>query len=86
MKNDASIKQLRLYDIVDVKGIATDLSHCDTPAELISYAPEHIKECLYKTDIIVIPAGVPRKPGMTRDQLFEVNASSMANIITQIAE
>jgi malate dehydrogenase len=25
-------------------------------------------------DVVVIPAGVPRKPGMTRDDLFTVNA------------
>jgi malate dehydrogenase len=25
-------------------------------------------------DLVVIPAGVPRKPGMTRDDLFKINA------------
>lgn len=25
-------------------------------------------------DLVIIPAGVPRKPGMTRDDLFNINA------------
>ena len=31
-------------------------------------------------DIVVIPAGVPRKPGMTRDDLFNTNASIVASL------
>lgn len=27
---------------------------------------------LQNADVVVIPAGVPRKPGMTRDDLFKV--------------
>ena len=34
-----------------------------------------MKEALAGCDIVVIPAGVPRKPGMTRQDLFEVNAN-----------
>merc|ERR1711907_879998 len=33
-------------------------------------------------DLVIIPAGVPRKPGMTRDDLFNTNAS----IVAQLAE
>lgn len=25
-------------------------------------------------ELVIIPAGVPRKPGMTRDDLFKINA------------
>jgi malate dehydrogenase len=32
-------------------------------------------DALQGCDVVVIPAGVPRKPGMTRQDLFEVNAS-----------
>ncbi len=32
--------------------------------------------------VVVIPAGVPRKPGMTRDDLFNTNAS----IVNGLAE
>jgi malate dehydrogenase len=39
-------------------------------------------EALKDADIVVIPAGVPRKPGMSRDDLFNTNAS----IVKSIAE
>lgn len=36
-------------------------------------------------DVVVIPAGVPRKPGMTRDDLFNVNAGIIKDIAQTIA-
>ena len=33
-----------------------------------------IGSCLSGAHVVVIPAGVPRKPGMTRDDLFNTNA------------
>ena len=33
---------------------------------------DQLGEALKGADIIIIPAGVPRKPGMTRDDLFKV--------------
>jgi len=35
---------------------------------------------------VVIPAGVPRKPGMTRDDLFNINAGIVKNLITGVAK
>jgi len=35
---------------------------------------EQLSGALYGADLVVIPAGVPRKPGMTRDDLFNINA------------
>lgn len=32
------------------------------------------------------PAGVPRKPGMTRDDLFNVNAGIVATLVEAIAK
>ena len=37
-------------------------------------------------DIVLIPAGVPRKPGMTRDDLFTTNATIVANLATACAK
>lgn len=37
-------------------------------------------------DIIVIPAGIPRKPGMTRDDLFNINAGIVKGLIEIIAD
>jgi len=31
--------------------------------------------------VVVIPAGVPRKPGMTRDDLFNTNAGIVKTLV-----
>lgn len=40
--------------------------------------------CVYQ--VIIIPAGVPRKPGMTRDDLFNTNASIVRDLAAAAAE
>ena len=35
------------------------------------------------SDVVVITAGVPRKPGMTREDLLEVNSKIMSSVIEQ---
>ena len=39
---------------------------------------EKLPAALYGADLVLIPAGVPRKPGMTRDDLFNINAGAFA--------
>jgi malate dehydrogenase len=34
--------------------------------------PDELAEALKGCDVVIIPAGIPRKPGMTRDDLFKV--------------
>lgn len=36
---------------------------------------DQLGEALQGCDVVIIPAGVPRKPGMTRDDLFKVGSS-----------
>ncbi|CAL7939145.1 unnamed protein product [Xylocopa violacea] len=36
--------------------------------------------------VVIIPAGVPRKPGMTRDDLFNTNASIVRDLVQAVAE
>merc|ERR1711907_756129 len=43
-------------------------------------------EALQGCDVVVIPAGVPRKPGMTRQDLFEVNAKLNQNFAVAVAK
>ena len=43
-------------------------------------------EALQGCDVVVIPAGVPRKPGMTRQDLFEVNASLNRDFANAVAK
>lgn len=52
--------------------VAADLSHIATPAQVAGFLPPDngAEKALKGADIVVIPAGVPRKPGMTRDDLF----------------
>jgi malate dehydrogenase len=45
-----------------------------------------MKHALTGADIVVIPAGVPRKPGMTRDDLFQINAGIVRDLITGVAQ
>ena len=37
------------------------------------------------SDIVVVTAGIPRKPGMSRDDLLATNAGIMKSVITEIA-
>ncbi|CAG8564641.1 16806_t:CDS:2 [Racocetra fulgida] len=74
LKLNESISHLSLYDIVNAPGVAADLSHINTHSKVTGYAPDNdgLKHAVTDATIIVIPAGVPRKPGMTRDDLFNV--------------
>ena len=57
-------------------GVAADISHCNTRATVSGHTGmEELGNALKGCKLVVIPAGVPRKPGMTRDDLFNVNAS-----------
>ncbi len=47
---------------------------------------EELGASLVGADLVVIPAGVPRKPGMTRDDLFNINAGIVKNLVTAIAK
>lgn len=38
------------------------------------------------SDVIVITAGVPRKPGMTRDDLIQINSNIMKSIIPEVVK
>ena len=46
--------------------MASDLSHISTPAKVEGYLPpdDGLKKALKGATIVVIPAGVPRKPGV----------------------
>lgn len=37
-------------------------------------------------DLVIIPAGVPRKPGMTRDDLFKINAGIVKTLCEGVAK
>ena len=43
-------------------------------------------KALEGADVVIIPAGVPRKPGMTRDDLFNINAGIVKGLCEAIAK
>ncbi|KAH9748982.1 malate dehydrogenase [Citrus sinensis] len=54
--------------------------------EVEGYAgEEQLGKALEGSDVVIIPAGVPRKPGMTRDDLFNSNAGIVKSLCTAIA-
>jgi len=87
LKLNPAVSKLALYDIVHTPGVAADLSHCETKAVTSGFVgADQLEESLVGAEIVVIPAGVPRKPGMTRDDLFNTNASIVANLAAAAAK
>nr|QKY65060.1 plastidic NAD-dependent malate dehydrogenase transcript variant 1 [Passiflora biflora] len=87
VKMSPLVSDLHLYDIANVKGVAADLSHCNTPSRVLDFTGEsELANCLKNVDVVVIPAGVPRKPGMTRDDLFNINASIVKKLVEAVAD
>ena len=86
-KRNPAIAHLALYDVSPLTpGVACDLSHMDTPAVVTGHAgPAELGAALAGADLVVIPAGVPRKPGMTRDDLFAINAGIVADLAAGVA-
>merc|ERR1711874_425001 len=87
LKLNPGITKLALYDIVATPGVAADLSHVESVADVSGFVgKDQLEASLQGSEIVVIPAGVPRKPGMTRDDLFNTNASIVANLAKACAE
>lgn len=82
------IGDLRLYDVAPiVHGVAVDLSHIATASQVSGHAgAEALPDALYGADLVIIPAGVPRKPGMTRDDLFNINAGIVKTLMEGVAK
>ncbi|HBL6964051.1 TPA: malate dehydrogenase, partial [Morganella morganii] len=78
---------LTLYDIAPVTpGVAKDLSHIPTDVRITGFAGEDPTPALEGADIVLISAGVARKPGMDRSDLFNVNAGIVRNLVEKIAK
>uniref|UniRef100_A0A0D6QY17 Malate dehydrogenase n=1 Tax=Araucaria cunninghamii TaxID=56994 RepID=A0A0D6QY17_ARACU len=88
MKLNPRVTNLALYDVRGGPGVAADISHINTNSTVKGYdpTPSGLREAVTGADIILIPAGVPRKPGMTRDDLFNTNASIVRDLAKACAE
>ncbi|KAH9936898.1 malate dehydrogenase [Epithele typhae] len=83
LKLNPHVTELSLYDIRGAPGVAADVSHIDTKSEVNGFTSDKLDQALEGTDVVVIPAGVPRK--MTRDDLFNTNASIVRDLAAAIA-
>lgn len=107
LKLDPKVTELSLFDVVRTPGVASDISHCNSPAKVTGYVGmEEVGKSLTGAQVVVIPAGihvifwdshsvefahssytgVPRKPGMTRDDLFNTNASIVKGLAEACAK
>ncbi|KAI1473894.1 hypothetical protein K445DRAFT_70912 [Daldinia sp. EC12] len=88
LKLNPRVTELALYDIRGAPGVAADVSHINTKSTVKGYdpTPTGLANALKGSDIVLIPAGVPRKPGMTRDDLFNTNASIVRDLAKAAAE
>ena len=79
--------ELSLYDIAPVTpGVAADLSHIPTAVKVSGFAGEDPSPALVNADIVLISAGVARKPGMERSDLFNINAGIVKNLVSVCAD
>jgi len=70
-----------------VTGVGVDLSHISTISEVKGFCGnDQIEEALTGCDLVIIPAGIPRKPGMTRDDLFKINAGIVRDLVQNVAK
>jgi malate dehydrogenase len=83
-----SIKELGdvvLFDVAEgiAKGKALDIAQSTAvDGYNVNISGTNNYEDINNSDVIIITAGVPRKPGMTRDDLLETNL----NVIKQVAQ
>lgn len=82
-------KEIVLFDVAPgvAQGKAIDIAQAGyyAPQDTIvthADAASDMKDC----DIVVITAGVPRKPGMTRADLLMINAKIMKDVVGNIVE
>ncbi len=76
---------LALYDLAPVTpGVAVDLSHIPTAVKVTGYGKDDLSTALAGADVVMIPAGMPRKPGMDRSDLFNINAGVVKTLAEAI--
>lgn len=97
MSLDPSVAEVCVYDLtismVPAEGVAADLSHINNNCKVKSYAfdkddraIEKAGECLTGCHLVLVPAGLPRKPGQNRADLFAINAGIAKNIVEACAK
>lgn len=79
--------ELALYDPAPMtRGVAVDLSHIPTQVAVSGYAGSDPEPALTGADIVLISAGIARKPGMERSDLFKFNAGIIMDLVQHCAK
>jgi malate dehydrogenase len=87
--DQSSIANVMIYDVVEglPQGRALDLAEAcplwNSTASVIgtnSYADTE------DSDVIVVTAGLPRKPGMSRDDLLQANAKIVSHVVENVSK
>lgn len=99
MVTNPLVSQLSILDLniamVPAAGVAADLSHIEYPCKVKGYSMvvgsvpkdfEHMQECLSGAKLVLIPAGMPRKPGQTRADLLTINADIAKGLVEACAK
>jgi len=97
MAMDPNVAELCVYDLtiamVPAEGVAADLSHLNKKVKVKAYAfdkddkaVDKAEECLTGCHLVLVPAGVPRKPGQDRKDLLNINAGIAKNIVEACAK
>merc|ERR1712226_1220597 len=93
---DPNVGELSVYDLtvamVPPAGVAADLGHLEKKVKVKGYAKalderaiDKLGDCLSGCDLVLVPAGMPRKPGQTRDDLFKINANIAKEVVEACA-
>lgn len=78
--------ELALYDPAPMtRGVAVDLSHIPTRVQVSGFAGADPSAALAGADIVLIAAGIARKPGMERSDLFKFNAGIIVDLVQHCA-
>ncbi|CAE8612415.1 unnamed protein product [Polarella glacialis] len=82
-----------LLAMVPAEGVAADLSHLNKKSKVTGYAfdkkdraIEKAAACLTGCHLVLVPAGVPRKPGQDRKDLLNINCGIAKNIVEACAK
>lgn len=97
MAMNESVAEVAVQDVtmamVPPAGVAADLGHLEFPSKVTGYAIDpskpaidQLEEALTGAHLLLVPAGVPRKPGMTRDDLFAINAGIAKGLVEAAAK
>lgn len=84
-----SCREIVMLDLIEglAKGKALDISQATSPegSHTIIKASSNYED-IESSDIVVITAGVPRKAGMSRDDLLLINAKIIKEIVLKIRQ